>query len=180
MTTTVYPVAPQTYAPAPHTDTNFPFDFPVGLDDDFYDDIHAGFPDDPSYGDLWFAGSPTEYGIEVFTEGDCWALAWYVAKATGGRLATLGWPGWEHVVVQVGPDEYLDATGMSTRRMLADIWQLPVVPMDMTGIRAFLDYEDSLDGGFKYPITHDAVAKFADLLVGLHLPDRVGVVRQAA
>lgn len=122
-----------------------------------------------AYGDLWYDGAPTEYGIEVFTEGDCWALAWYVAQLTGGRLVTLGWPYWGHVAVEVGPNLFLDATGLHTEQALAATWKLPVIVFEANWARTFADYEDCLQAEFGYPVTHPEVAAFADLLVAKYL-----------
>ena len=84
--------------------------------------------------DLWLPGGPTEYGVEVFTSGDCWALAWYVARLTGGHLVTLGWPDWHHVAVRLDRHDrtrYLDATGLHTRGELMQAWGKKVVPMTL-------------------------------------------------
>lgn len=147
-----------------------PFEsFRESTDEYFVDDLFEG----PAKGDLWHDGAPTRYGIEVFTEGDCWALAWYVALATGGRMVTLGWPRWEHVAVQVGSDQFLDVTGLHTERALSATWGLPVVVFDMEWAETFDDYQYSLRTPFKYPIAHSEVVAFADLLVERHLPHRV-------
>lgn len=138
-------------------------------DDHLVDDLFER----PAEGDLWHDGAPTGYGIEVFTHGDCWALAWYVAKATGGRMVTLGWPRWEHVAVQVGEDQFLDATGLHTEQHLAKEWGLPVIVFDMEWAETFADYQYSLRTPFVYPVSHGEVAAFADLLIGRYLPDPV-------
>ena len=120
----------------------------------------------------WYPGGPTPYGIEVFTAGDCWALAWYLAQLTGGRLVTLGWPEWRHVAVRLDRHDrnlYLDATGLHTRSDLATNWGLPVKPLPMQHIETFQDYEDVLDAGFVYDVTHGEVSDFAHLTAALHL-----------
>lgn len=123
---------------------------------------------------LWCDGAPTEYGIEVFTAGDCWALAWYLVHNTGGRLVTLGWPEWRHVAVRLDHHDrnlYLDAYGIHTREDLTSRWGLPVKPLPMQHIETFQDYEDVLDAGFCYPVTHGEVSDFAHLLTARHLRD---------
>lgn len=123
---------------------------------------------------LWYDGGPTEYAVEVFTAGDCWALAWYVAHMTGGRLVTLGWPEWRHVAVRLDRHDrnlYLDAYGLHTRTDLTTRWGLPVRPLDMRHIETFQDYEDVLDAGFCYPITHGEASDFAQLLTARHLAE---------
>lgn len=123
--------------------------------------------------DLWHPGGPTEYGIEVFTAGDCWALAWYLAHNTGGRLVTVGWPDWRHVAVRLDHHDrnlYLDATGLRTRAELASAWGGKVVPLNMNLVETFDDYEEVLDAGFVYDITHGEVSDFAHLLTALYLP----------
>jgi hypothetical protein len=124
--------------------------------------------------DLWHPGGPTEYGVEVFTAGDCWALAWYLARATGGRLVTLGWPHWWHVAVRLDRHDrnvYLDATGLRTRAELMQSWGAKVVPLNMNLVETFDDYEEVLDAGFVYDITHGEVSDFAHLLAAMYLPN---------
>lgn len=132
--------------------------------------LDAAYTGDP----LWRDGAPTEYGTEVFTAGDCWALAWYVAHLTGGRLVTLDWPEWRHVAVRLDRHDrglYLDAYGLHTRDKLTRQWGLPVKPLPMAHIETFQDYEDVLDAGFCYPVTHGEVSDFAYLLTARHLRD---------
>lgn len=132
---------------------------------------------------LWRDGGPTEYGIEVFTAGDCWALAWYVAHLTGGRLVTLDWPEWRHVAVRLDRHDkslYLDAYGLHSRDDLTRQWGLPVKPLPMAYIETFQDFEDVLDAGFCYPITHGEVSDFAYLLTARHLAPLAQTTGRAA
>lgn len=115
-------------------------------------------------------GEPTEYGIEVYTAGDCWALAWHVAMLTGGTICTLGcWPGWNHVVVEVGRDRYLDALGIHAAAGLRAEWGGPVVPMGSADVKTLADYTDALTADFMYFCGHGEAAEFARRLTAKHL-----------
>lgn len=115
-------------------------------------------------------GEPTDYGIEVYTEGDCWALAWHVALLTGGTLNTLGrWPAWNHVVVEVGPDRYLDALGIHTAAELRAEWDGRVCQMDSADVATLADYTEVLMADFMYLSGHGEAADFARRLVAKYL-----------
>lgn len=127
----------------------------------------------------------TEYGIECFTAGDCWALAWHLYRLlqrrpeTDPRLCVVGeWPGWSHVVVEIDTGLFLDATGLNTYDDLATSWGSdPVVhlPAEVgTGIDSYRRAlsEDGQPYGFCYPIGHGETAKAAALVLAEHLPIR--------
>ncbi len=75
---------------------------------------------------VWHRGSPTEYGIEVYTEGDCWILAYYLAKKLNSKVSLIGAYDWGHAVALVPPhmvngkERYLDINGISTRHKLVN------------------------------------------------------------
>lgn len=117
----------------------------------------------------WDLLGPTDYGIEVYTAGDCWALAWQVAKQTGGRLVTLDWPEWIHVAVDVGDDLYLDAVGLHSRAGLERAWDAEVVPLPDSATATLRAYTEALGAGFVYLSGHGEAADFAHRLVGHHL-----------
>ena len=78
---------------------------------------------------LWSEGEITAYGEMVYTEGDCWALAYAMSELmlppgpSTLRIYTLGrTTNWWHVVVRVGEDLYLDAYGLSTGAELEEKW----------------------------------------------------------
>lgn len=67
--------------------------------------------------EMWENGEPTDYGIEVYTEGDCWALAWALHEITGLPVVLAGTrETWQHVFVHAGRNKYLDITGFNTRK----------------------------------------------------------------
>lgn len=106
--------------------------------------------------DLWDAGKATERGIEVYGEGDCWALAWHVAQQTGGRIHVLGdWNDtryWEHVVVEVSghdaTETYLDITGPVTRDALTRSWHRALEPIPDACTRDLDTYVSALGAGW--------------------------------
>jgi hypothetical protein len=116
--------------------------------------------------------APTHYGIEVYTAGDCWALAWHLSeqlKAAGfaGDLFVLGWPHWEHVVVRIGRNQYLDATGVHSRADIRSKWfGNRLVSIGYPTLDA---YETALDTDFVYPSGHAEAAEFARRLIAKHV-----------
>lgn len=125
-----------------------------------------GVTDEP----LWEFGDHTEYGHEVYTAGDCWALAWHIAKITGGRLHTLGWPDWHHVVVEVRPGAFMDVEGIHTAEEIEKAWfDLPLVPMPPEKTTSLAVYTKALDTGFVYLHGHGEAAEMARLVVAKHL-----------
>lgn len=63
--------------------------------------------------DVWHTSGPTDYGIEVYTHGDCWALAHYMAKITDGNIALIGGEIWRHAMLELD-EGYLDIKGIHT------------------------------------------------------------------
>src|ERR1035441_9217873 len=62
----------------------------------------------------------TERDRDVYTDGLCWSLAWEISDMTGLPVATAGshlW-GWSHVLVHIGYNQYLDITGINTKKNL--------------------------------------------------------------
>jgi hypothetical protein len=68
----------------------------------------------------WRNGAPTEYGIEVYTEGDCWILAGRLHALFGFDIYSVDED--VHWVVRVGRNSYLDVEGLHTRAELAERW----------------------------------------------------------
>lgn len=73
---------------------------------------------------LWSNDQATEWGVEVFTEGECWTLAYYVHRMGNWPVYWLEREPyyWEHVVVKVGYNKYLDVNGVQTRLQLLEAW----------------------------------------------------------
>lgn len=104
-------------------------------------------------GRLWSRGGPTEYGIEVFTEGECWTLAYYLHRIGGWPICTIApkddpdW--WEHVVVRVGHNTYFDVTGFHTRDALLKAWGGEMTQHD-TMFRSWRSFQRELGGSHLY------------------------------
>lgn len=80
----------------------------------------------------WQSGQPTERGIEVFTTGDCWILAYRLHQLTDWPIYGVGegeWVNfqWSHYVVKAPNGLYLDVTGVSTAAELRQAWDSPKV-----------------------------------------------------
>lgn len=125
--------------------------------------------------ELWVpgmgGGEPSAYGVEVYTAGDCWLLAWHVAAVLAeqgrhARIMTLGWPQWEHVVVRVAPGLYLDATGLASRSDLERSWGRRVRVVPGSHAVSFGAFRWGLDAGVVYEFGHVEARAFAERLVG--------------
>lgn len=68
---------------------------------------------------FWVNGLPTDHCIEVFTQGDCWALAHEITTMTPLRMYLIG--GGAHWIAGDGR-LFLDITGVSTRSKLLREW----------------------------------------------------------
>lgn len=116
--------------------------------------------DDP----LWECGEPSDEAVRLFTEGDCWWLSWHVTLLTGRRIHTLGW--WDHVVVLVGPDAFLDIEGLHTRAELRSRWMgNRVIPLDERHTTSWAAYVDGLGAARAFRIDHGEVRDVAEGLV---------------
>lgn len=68
---------------------------------------------------LWKNNQPTDEGVNVYTEGDCWILSYYLAKRLGTRVALIGGRMWGHAVAEVpNSTKYLDVEGLHTKHSL--------------------------------------------------------------
>lgn len=78
--------------------------------------------DDP----IWDNGEPTEYGVEVFTAGDCWVLAYYLHALGGWPVFSIAPRDdlnyWEHVVIQLDDETYFDVTGPRDAKEMLELW----------------------------------------------------------
>ena len=125
---------------------------------------------------LWVDGNATYFGVEVYTEGDCWALAWHIARLLEpqlgkGRIVTLGGrTDWWHVAVRVGQDEYLDITGIKSKRELSGAWGKHVIPLEPIHESDLEEYETWLDTEFGYG-GHAEAELVAQLVIEKYCPD---------
>lgn len=115
---------------------------------------------------IWAGNGLTDYGHEVYSCGDCWALAWHVAAESGGRLWLLGpLEEWCHVVVEVAPGLFLDHRGLSTATELDGRWEEPLRRLPSAATVSIEAYTDILYTGFCYGSGHaEAHAVAARLL----------------
>lgn len=58
--------------------------------------------------------------VRMYTEARCWVLAWHLNQLLPDTLI-MDFD--EHVLVQLGPDRYLDVTGIHTKAELAQVWE---------------------------------------------------------
>lgn len=120
---------------------------------------------------LWLGDDLTPYGMETYTEGDCWALAWHVAQLLkptlgSGLLYTLGRKAsWRHVVVKVGEDLFLDALGLHTGAEVEAEWGHKLVPVPQAFEKRVGAYQAYLDTDFVYRSGHSEANRIAVLLV---------------
>lgn len=125
---------------------------------------------------LWEVSGPTEDGLDAFTLGDCWVLAWAIAqKLPEGRILAMGnsetyW--WGHVVVEVGENRYLDIHGISSEQELFARWGSSAVTefWEVEDLASFESYQEEL-GIFAFSYIeslHDADV-VAEELLALHV-----------
>src|SRR6478609_5507007 len=58
-------------------------------------------------------GRATYYGVQAYTEGDCWILAYALHELTSLPLALTGTAlDWDHVMLALPNGEFLDITGI--------------------------------------------------------------------
>lgn len=132
---------------------------------------------DVSGGVLWDEDGLTEYGEMVYTEGDCWALAWHAAQLLedadlqGPLLHTVGRKdSWCHVVVKLAEDEYLDANGVHTKHEIESQWGQRVYAVPTTLTTKVGAYQAYLDVDFNYEPGHAEANRVAICLLDEHCP----------
>lgn len=104
---------------------------------------------------LWEGDDLTEEGHTVYSEGDCWALAWHLAAITGGRLCVLvdgdGPDNWIHVVVETGHGIVIDHSGVDTVERMTERWSAGLLPVPDYAHVDFDAYVRYLDAGWVFP-----------------------------
>lgn len=105
-------------------------------------------------GPQWYKNEPTDWGIEVFTSAECWVLAYYLHRIGGWHVCVLAaddqdWY-WEHVVVQIGDDSFLDVEGVHTRAQLEERWGRQLYPLEVRTFKTWNSYQAYMDGEFEY------------------------------
>lgn len=123
---------------------------------------------------LWDGTGFTQYGEAVYTAGDCWALAWHIARLLEpthgkGNLFTTGRRDrWNHVVVRVSEDLYLDAHGLSSSEELEARWEAKLFPIKPRFEASVGAYQAWLDVDFVFPSGHPEANKVALALLDAH------------
>lgn len=125
---------------------------------------------------MWADGAPTEQALRVYTYGDCWALAWHLARAAGGQVALVArdscavkpthhLQGWVHAVAKVGHDLYLDVRGRHDRFALLERWDADFIAvMSPEETPNLEEYERSLNvwpHRFRYDHGHAEAERLA-------------------
>lgn len=123
---------------------------------------------------FWKNGLPTPHCIEVFTQGDCWALAYRITEITPLRMYIVD--GGRHWVAGDGK-KFLDITGVSTRTKMLEDWDaasIILAPESDLKIAKF----DIENGRFMYPVSLDRRRLYdaAERVVSAH-SKRMGLVR---
>lgn len=117
---------------------------------------------------MWSKGAPTDFGVEVFTEGECWTLAYYLHKIGGWPVHVLHRKGeprlWEHVVVKIGRNQYLDVNGVQTEKALVQQWRLNVNPL-RESFTTWLEYWNAIEGCHVYDRPRERARVMAKRLV---------------
>lgn len=120
----------------------------------------------------WFKDAPTDWGIEIFTEAECWVLAYYLHKLGGWQICILGehrsWY-WEHVVVQIGEDAFLDVEGIHTQDELEEQWHQKLVPLEVRTFKTWNTYQAFMDGEFQFSEAQRWARTMAKRLVGKYV-----------
>jgi hypothetical protein len=106
----------------------------------------------------WLNGEPTELGLETFTCGDCWILAYRLSQLTGWPIMRVGpttgrhdYHGAKHFAVKTSPYGFLlDVEGVRTYGQMRRRWgvksivEAPESLYDEIGtLREESDYPDS-------------------------------------
>jgi hypothetical protein len=94
---------------------------------------------------LWAHGKPTREGIDVFTCGNCWLLAWYLHRFTGWQLVLVGGDEseWNHAAVWNRHERlYLDVHGLTEPEVFYKRWSPIIVPVRYDTLAA---YEVAID-----------------------------------
>jgi hypothetical protein len=97
---------------------------------------------------LWGDGEPSDFGVEVFTAGNCWVLAYYLHELGGWPIVMVVPQAdpdmWEHVLVQLPDHRYLDIEGVHTRAEVLKRWGyggsyriVPIGPMAFASWEAY-------------------------------------------
>ena len=132
-------------------------------------------------GDLWDQDGLTPLGEFVYTEGDCWAIAWHLTQVLQGRghraeLYSLGRRDrWVHVVVKLDDELYLDATGLYGGPALEAMWGKALFPVPPRLASKLGSYQAHLDVDFVHEPGHLEANR-----VALALLDSLDFLRNSA
>lgn len=100
------------------------------------------------------SGVPTGLARDIYTQGDCWILAFELGLLLNAPLLALvsndSPHAWDHVVVDLGRETVLDVEGRATRDEITSRWSrnacTPLVLRELGHHTSMNDYVLMLDG----------------------------------
>lgn len=103
-----------------------------------------------------------EFDIDVYTSGECYRLARQLEQLGAGTLVVVRPAGsdtaWNHMLVRLPDDRYLDIEGIHTRAEVAACWE--------GNVREVHDYESEIEGQGQGAITDEHAREAAEKLWG--------------
>jgi hypothetical protein len=132
-------------------------------------------------------GKPTPLTRVIYTQSDCWLLAFELGLKLNAPLLALVDPDdpfdWDHVVVDLGRETVLDVEGLATRDEITRCWSKPLYPKVLRELgrhHSMDEYLIALDGLQVpvVPVPYEDMAlarQVADALIALHLSGAVAV-----
>lgn len=126
-------------------------------------------------------GEPTALAHTIYTESDCWILAFELGLKLNAPLLALvsveDAHAWDHVVVDLGRETVLDVRGRASRDEITSRWSrtacTPLRLRELGRHHSFSNYLEALDGVRSSALVYDddrATAQtVADALIALHL-----------
>ena len=110
----------------------------------------------------------TEHDVMVYTEGDCWLLAWALHTVSGLNIIVSGnldW--WDHVALVTSDGYVLDILGWQTTEEWTESWSPRTCTMRQ--LTTFEDYKERLQipkwgGSSDYGMTEKQILEMANFL----------------
>lgn len=133
-------------------------------------------PQEDTY--LWMGDRPTEHGEMVYSEGDCWLLAWHLYRLAdrmdfAPEIYTLGARDqWCHVVVKI-EDAYWDIFGPNEADKLERTWFHRLTRVDPKHLTSQERYMRFLDAGEVFSSGELMANKVAQRLLELLLSGNI-------
>ena len=112
----------------------------------------------------------SEESVEIFTKGDCWALARVLHELGAGELVMLvSEPApsveWSHILIRRPNGKYLDAYGLLTEKEMRLFWDWTLYREDSQVVPIHsLEHFEKLTASEKPFSSHEEIAEAANLL----------------